>query len=51
METTDGRDIVDAVIDDIEKVILPTLLEDATRFQDAVGDAHKERLAGLGIMQ
>ncbi|MFO0812630.1 MAG: hypothetical protein U0796_05395 [Gemmatales bacterium] len=51
VETTDGRDIVDAVVDDIEKIILPTLLNDPAAYENAVTAAHKERLAGWGIKE
>ena len=47
--TKDGRDVVDALVADIEDIILPTILDDRKSFKKAVKAAHRKNLAEMGI--
>jgi hypothetical protein len=49
LETTDGGNIVDAVVADVENIILPTILRDPAEIQGAVAASHKERMARWGV--
>ena len=42
--TTDGRDVIDAFVADLETIILPAITSDPNLFQRAVVDAHHARL-------
>jgi hypothetical protein len=43
--TTDGRDVIDAFVADLQTIILPAITSEPDLFQRAVVDAHNVRLA------
>jgi hypothetical protein len=45
--TVDGRPILDALVSDLEAIIVPTILENPTAYTEAIGEARTRRMRDL----